>query len=283
MSTNVLPSLSARINTRLLRLLPQHRLSRGMYHLARCKISWLKNAIIRFVVKRYQVDMQLAKNANPLSYASFNAFFTRELRQEARPITDTGIACPADGKMSQCGIIQEQQLLQAKGHYYSLYALLAGDKQLSAEFTQGSFATVYLSPRDYHRIHMPLAGTLREMIFVPGNLFSVSEDTAQLVPELFARNERLVCIFDTERGPMAVILVGAIFVGSMQTVWAGEVQEKQIKRWTYPENPPQLDKGTEMGRFNMGSTVILLFAKDRAELLPQLSGQTVQMGQKIAD
>ncbi|HHI76205.1 MAG TPA: phosphatidylserine decarboxylase, partial [Gammaproteobacteria bacterium] len=179
-----------------------------MYRLARSETPWLKNALIRYVLGHYDVDMSEAAIEDPYAYPSFNAFFTRALKPHARPIAPEGLVSPADGKVSQAGRIRHDRLLQAKDHEYSLYALLAGDGDLASQFESGSFATIYLSPRDYHRIHMPLDGTLREMVFVPGDLFSVSEATAQLVPGLFARNERVILHFDTPRGPMAVILVG---------------------------------------------------------------------------
>jgi len=284
-STPAKPGLYARFTTALLRILPQHLLSAMMYRLARSEVKWLKNTIIRYVVGHFQVDMRLAKNEDALSYPSFNAFFTRELKPDVRPIAEDGIVSPVDGKVSQCGRIASDRLIQAKGHEFSLYALLAGDGDGASLFENGDFATIYLSPRDYHRIHMPLAGTLREMVFVPGDLFSVSEATTQLVPGLFARNERVICYFDTERGPMAVILVGAIFVGSMQTVWHGEVRGKgrEPTRWRYQgDSAPRFDKGEEIGRFNMGSTVILLHPQYAADYL-ELQGQGVQLGQKIAD
>jgi len=257
-----------------------------MHRVARSEIGWLKNLIIRFVVKRFHVDMSQARNSDPLSYPSFNAFFTRALKPGARPIAPDGVVSPVDGKISQCGRIASDRLLQAKGHEFSLYALLAGDGTHAALFENGDFATIYLAPRDYHRIHMPLSGTLREMVFVPGDLFSVSEATAQLVPGLFARNERVICYFDTARGPLAVILVGAIFVGSMQTVWHGEVRGEgnQPTRWEYPaEEAPRFEAGQEIARFNMGSTVILLHPHYAADFHAGLAGKEVTMGEKIAD
>jgi phosphatidylserine decarboxylase len=280
------PGLYDRFTTALLRILPQHLLSNTMHRVARSQIGWLKNLIIRFVVKRFHVDMSQARNEDPLSYPSFNAFFTRALKPEARPIAPDGVVSPVDGKVSQCGRIASDRLLQAKGHEFSLYALLAGDGTHAAMFENGDFATIYLAPRDYHRIHMPLSGTLREMVFVPGDLFSVSEATAQLVPGLFARNERVICYFDTERGPLAMVLVGAIFVGSMQTVWHGEVRGSgsQTQRWTYAgENAPRFEAGAEMGRFNMGSTVILLHPQHAVDMRAGLQGSSVRMGEKIAD
>lgn len=280
------PGLYDRFTTALLRVLPQHLLSAAMYKVARSEVAWLKNAIISYVIKYFKVDMSLAKNEDAHSYASFNAFFTRELKPEVRPINSQGLISPVDGKVSQCGRIAGDRLIQAKGHEFSLYALLAAHSDNASLFENGDFATIYLSPRDYHRIHMPLSGTLREMVFVPGDLFSVSEATTQLVPGLFARNERVICYFDTDRGPMAVILVGAIFVGSMQTVWHGEVTAEGSlpKRWTYPgERAPSFRKGEEIARFNMGSTVILLHPQHATDFHADLAGQRVVMGEKIAD
>lgn len=273
-----------RLNTWLLRILPQHWLSARMYDLARSEIPWLKNALIRYFSSHYKVNMEEARISDPLAYPSFNAFFTRALRPDARPIDPLAVISPADGVLSQAGRIRHDRLLQAKDHEYSLYALLAGDSMSAAQFESGSFATVYLSPRDYHRVHMPLAGTLREMVFVPGDLFSVSEATAQLVPGLFARNERLILLFDTDRGPMAVILVGAIFVGSMQTVWHGEVKADRVRRWQYQgDDAPRFEKGDEIGRFNMGSTVITLHPQHAVDMREELIGQHLRMGQAIGD
>jgi len=280
------PGFYDRLTTSLLHILPQHLLSAAMYKIARSEVTWLKNAIIRYVVRRFRVDMTRARNEDPLSYPSFNAFFTRELKPEVRPISEEGVVSPVDGKVSQCGRIAGDRLIQAKGHEFSLHALLAGDSISAGIYEDGDFATIYLSPRDYHRIHMPFTGTLRAMVFVPGDLFSVSEATTQLVPGLFARNERVICHFDTERGPMAVILVGAIFVGSMQTVWHGEVRADagKSKRWEYHgDNAPRFDKGKEIAHFNMGSTVILLHPQHATEFRMDLPGRTVQMGEKIGD
>lgn len=278
------PGWLDRLNNWLVGILPQHWLSARMYDLARSEIPWLKNLVIRFVSSRYGINMQEAEVEDRFAYPSFNAFFTRALKADARPVDPNGVVSPTDGVLSQAGPIRADRLLQAKGHEYSLYALLGGDGALASEFESGSFATIYLSPRDYHRVHIPLSGTLREMIFVPGDLFSVSEATAQLVPGLFARNERLILLFDSERGPMAVILVGAIFVGSMQTVWHGEVKADQVQRWEYPqESAPRFEKGDEIGRFNMGSTVILLHPQHAVEMREELTGEHVRMGQPIGD
>ena len=283
MSNNA-PTFMDRFNTALLKVLPQHGLSALMHRLARSEITWLKNMIIKFVVKNFNVDMKLAIEENPLAYASFNKFFTRQLKPEVRPIATEGLASPVDGKVSQCGAIKVDRLIQAKGHEFTLFSLLAGDGMTASQFEWGDFATIYLSPRDYHRIHMPIDGTLREMVFVPGNLFSVSEATTQLIPELFAKNERVICLFDTAKGPLALILVGAIFVGSMETVWHGEVRGDKYKptRWTYAgEEAPSFKKGEEVARFNMGSTIIMLHPQHAVDYM-DLQGQSVVMGQQIA-
>ena len=278
------PGWLDRFNTFILRLLPQHWLSARMHQLARSEIPWLKDALIRYVVSHYGVDMSEAAEPDPGAYPSFNAFFTRALKPGARPIDPEAEVSPADGVLSQAGPIRQDRLVQAKGHEYSLFALLAGDADMASQFESGSFATIYLSPRDYHRVHMPLAGTLREMVFVPGDLFSVSQATAQLVPGLFARNERLILLFDTERGPMAVILVGAIFVGSMQTVWAGEVRADEVRHWHYAgENAPRFAKGEEIARFNMGSTVIVLNTRYAVDMRETLIGRHIRMGEPIGD
>ena len=280
------PGWGDRLNTALLRMLPQHLLSRGMYHLARSETGWLKDLLIRYVVTRYDVDMQEALVEDPYAYPSFNAFFTRALKPGVRPVTQEGMASPVDGKVSQAGRIRHDRLIQAKGHEYSLYALLAGDGFMASQFESGTFATIYLAPRDYHRIHMPLDGTLREMVFVPGDLFSVSETTAELVPGLFARNERVILLFDTDRGPMALVLVGAIFVGSMETVWHGEVRSPDdgIARWTYEgDEAPHFSRGEEIARFNMGSTVIVLNTQHAVDPVNGLVGRRARMGEKIAD
>lgn len=286
MSTPAAPSLLDRLSTNLLRILPQHLLAAGMYHLARSETRWLKKLLIEKISKRYGVDMSEAANPDLDTYPSFNAFFTRELKEGARPIAPNAILSPADGKVSQIGAIEGNSLLQAKGHNFDLTALLAGDKHAAQSFENGLFATVYLSPKDYHRVHIPFAGKLTSMVFVPGDLFSVSEATTQLVPGLFARNERVICHFDTDLGPMAVILVGAIFVGSMQTVWHGEVRGErgQPIKWTYQgDRQPVFNAGDEIGRFNMGSTVIVLLPANAATWSAEVTaGSVVRMGQAIA-
>lgn len=283
---DTIPGWRDRLNTALLRILPQHLLSHGMYHLARSEIGWLKDLLIRHVITHYDVDMQDALIEDPYTYPSFNAFFTRALKPGARPITPEGMASPTDGKVSQTGRIRHDRLIQAKGHEYSLYALLAGDGFMASQFESGTFTTIYLAPRDYHRIHMPLDGTLREMVFVPGDLFSVSKATTQLVPGLFARNERVILLFDTDRGPMTLVLVGAIFVGNMETVWHGEVRspDGSIARWIYEgDEAPHFSRGEEIARFNMGSTVIVLNTQHAVDPVNGLIGHRVRMGEKIAD
>jgi phosphatidylserine decarboxylase len=281
------PTAKDRLLTGLLKILPQHLLAGFMYKLARSKWPALKNLLITRVVKRYSVDLGEAKSSSLDSYPSFNAFFTRALKPGARPIAsdDRSISSPADGKVNNAGSIEQGQLIQAKGHGYGLMSLLAGDQALAGKFLGGSYATIYLSPRDYHRVHMPVTGQLLEMHFVPGDLFSVSEATTQLVPELFARNERVICIFDTMAGPMAVILVGAIFVGSMETVWEGEVRGpgNDPTIWRYQdEQAVTIRKGEELGRFNMGSTVIVLLPRGQTHWEETLQpGATVRMGETI--
>ncbi|MBT2787432.1 MULTISPECIES: archaetidylserine decarboxylase [unclassified Halomonas] len=241
--------------------LPHHALSRLTGKFAQCDNPWVKNNLIKAFIKRFDVDMSQALEPDPTAYATFNDFFTRALKADARPLGD-GILSPADGTLSQYGRLQAGQLVQAKGHTYSAQTLLGGDTALAEEFLGGSFATVYLSPRDYHRVHMPVTGTLREMIYVPGRLFSVNQATANYVPGLFARNERLVCIFDTPQGPMAMVLVGAMIVAAIETVWSGQVTplSGHPQRIQFGQ-PITLEKGAEMGRFKLGSTVVMCFAK----------------------
>ena len=278
-------SLLDHLSTNLLRILPQHLLAGAMYRLARSTNPWLKDLLIGLVSRRYRVNMAEAEQPDPKAYPSFNAFFTRALKPDARPMAPGKIVCPADGTVNQIGSIDGDRLIQAKGHSFSLTALLGGDRERASRFRDGLFATVYLSPRDYHRVHMPLAGTLEDMVFVPGELFSVSEATTQLVPGLFARNERVICHFRTALGPMAVILVGAIFVGSMETVWHGEVRGRrgQPTRWAYSgEQRRQFQAGEEIGRFNMGSTVIVLLPAGTAAWEPAIGpGDAVRLGQAI--
>jgi phosphatidylserine decarboxylase len=268
-------------------LLPQHPLSRLMHHLTACENRAWKNAFIKSFIRVYGVDMSEALEPNPEAYPCFNAFFTRPLKPEARPLCAEGDAllCPADGTISQIGDISDEQIFQAKGKAFSTTELLGGDADRAKPFLNGKFATIYLSPRDYHRLHMPLAGALREMIHVPGRLFSVNAATTNFVPKLFARNERVAALFDTAAGPMALVLVGAINVASIETVWHGVVTPptaKSIRIWNYAENAPSLAKGEEMGRFNMGSTIIILFGKDAiAWENHRVPGSPVRMGQAL--
>ena len=220
--------------------------------------------IIDWFVQRYHVNMAEAANPDTASYKSFNEFFTRSLRADARPLAETAFVSPVDGAISQCGPIDGDQVFQAKGHSYSTQALVGGDAALAAQFQQGEFATLYLSPRDYHRIHMPCAGRLTRMIHVPGELFSVNPTTARGVPGLFARNERVVCVFEGEHGPFVMVLVGATIVGSMATVWHGVVNPPRpgtLREWSYEMDSISLAKGEEMGRFLLGSTVVMMFPK----------------------
>ena len=218
--------------------------------------------IIDWFVQRYHVNMAEAANPDTASYKSFNEFFTRPLRGDARPLAETAFVSPVDGAISQCGPIEGDQVFQAKGHSYSTRALVGGDAALAAQFQDGEFATLYLSPRDYHRIHMPCAGRLTRMIHVPGELFSVNPTTARGVPGLFARNERVVCVFEGVHSPFVMVLVGATIVGSMATVWHGVVNPPRpgtVREWTYEMDSISLDKGEEMGRFLLGSTVVMMF------------------------
>ncbi len=267
-------------------ILPHHFLSSIMHAITRSQATHLKNAMIRSIISVYKVDMKDAVVSDPTDYPSFNHFFTRQLKPEARPICQgkNTIASPVDGKVSQIGKIDQNRIFQAKGHSYTVEKLL-GDNELAKTFEGGEFATLYLSPRDYHRIHSPLNGKLTKMIHVPGKLFSVNGVTAENVPELFARNERVVTVFDTDAGPMAAVLVGAIFVSSMDTVWAGTITPpggKEIRKWDYTDTDFNLNKGDELGRFNMGSTVILLFPKDKMNWSSDLkAGSEVIMGREI--
>lgn len=267
--------------------LPQHSLSRALGRLANCPWSPVKNAFIDWFVKRYQVDMSEALVEDPHAYPTFNAFFTRALKAEARPMamaSDHWVS-PADGQLSEWGVIQNDQLLQAKGHEYALSELLAGDQAMCEAFQEGHYCTVYLAPRDYHRVHMPCAGTLVKMTHVPGRLFSVNTKTAQDLPKIFARNERVICYFDTDFGKMAVILVGAMIVASIATVWHGQVtpELRRVQTWDYPGQAVELAKGAEMGRFYLGSTAIVLTPKGVSQFDADLKlGQTLRMGQRMA-
>ncbi|CBL45471.1 Phosphatidylserine decarboxylase proenzyme [gamma proteobacterium HdN1] len=268
-------------------ILPHHLLSRSAGLLAECQWPLVKDALIRSFTSAFPVNMSEAQQENPFAYASFNDFFTRALKPDARPIAETGIVCPADGAISQLGKIDDELIFQAKGHSYTLTQLLGGDTQRAEPFRNGEFATVYLSPRDYHRVHMPYAGRLTEMIYVPGKLFSVNQRTSEHVPALFARNERVVAIFETDLGPMAVVLVGAMIVASIETVWAGLVtppkRKLHLTRYTGEHAKISLARGEEMGRFKLGSTAIILFPKGQIRWDESLrAGTPVRMGQAFA-
>lgn len=270
-------------------ILPKHLISRLVGYLAAAKLGFISHALIKLFIKAYGINMKEAQHEHAEAYASFNEFFTRPLKDGVRPLVtdDTMLAHPVDGTVSQLGDIEGDQLIQAKGHFYSTEALLGGDKATAAPYQNGKFACIYLAPKDYHRIHMPIDGVLREMIYVPGELFSVNPLTAENVPGLFARNERVVTIFDTPVGPMALVLVGATIVASIETVWAGTVTPptgKEVFRWQYPAEGPNsvhLKKGDEMGRFKLGSTVVLTFAKDAVDFLPtNYPGAVTRMGDR---
>ncbi len=251
------------------------------------KIKVWKNLMISQIIRIYGVNMSEAKEQDINNFASFNHFFTRELKAGARPITSSpnAIACPADGAVSQAGLIEQGEIFQAKGKSFSAVDLLGGNAETAKPFENGSFTTIYLSPKDYHRLHMPIKGTLTEMIHIPGRLFSVNGATVNSVPGLFARNERVACLFDTELGPMALILVGAIFVSSIETTWHGVVTPpsiESVRSWQYQDNAPVIEKGEEMGRFNMGSTIIVLFGKDKVKWESEFTaGKKVQLGEMI--
>jgi phosphatidylserine decarboxylase len=274
-------------------IMPKHLVSRLVGKFAAAKAGALTQAFINWFIKQYKVDMSEAAQSDPKAYASFNDFFTRALKDGIRPLCqEDGIMVhPVDGAVSQRGPIEAGQIVQAKGHHYSSVALLGGDEKDAARFDNGDFATIYLAPKDYHRIHMPITGTLSKMIYVPGELFSVNPLTAQNVPGLFARNERVVAIFETQVGPLAMVLVGATIVASIETVWAGTVTPpagKQVFTWEYPTTGSEaltLEKGAEMGRFKLGSTVVMLFAQDAIDTFAAgvEPGETTRMGQKFAN
>lgn len=269
-------------------ILPKQALTTLGGTLANVKTTAIKNFLIRRFIRKYDVCMHEAREENPDNYENFNAFFIRHIKPTCRPIADADIVSPVDGCISEIGRINKGQLLQAKGREYSIHQLLACDKKLSSEFENGLFATLYLSPKDYHRVHMPIEATLKEMIYVPGKLFSVQPTTTRMIPKLFACNERLVCFFDTAAGLMAMVLVGATVVGAIGTSWQGDlVRSNKIKHFTYPQNEKKtisLQQAAEMGYFKLGSTVILLFADGKhIEWRQDLSsGDKIQFGQALA-
>ena len=258
--------MSDRFKVLLQYLLPKQRLTRFAGRVAGARAGATTTRLIRWFVRKYGVDMREADNPDIASYPTFNDFFTRPLKAGARPLADADFICPVDGAISQFGAIDDHHIVQAKGHRFTTTELVGGDADLAAHFRHGSFANLYLSPRDYHRLHMPCDGRLVRMIYVPGALFSVNPVTARGVPNLFARNERVVCVFESdEHGPFVMVLVGATIVGSMATVWHGVVNAKRsgkISEWTYGTREICLSKGEEMGRFLLGSTVVMLFRPD---------------------
>lgn len=264
-------------------LLPKQLLTSLAGRIAAREASALTTALIRWFVRRYGVDMSEAAQSDIAHYTSFNQFFTRALRPGSRPIAEHGLICPVDGAISQLGAINGDQIFQAKGQHYSTTALLGGDRALADNFIGGQFATLYLSPRDYHRIHMPCDGRLKRMLHVPGELFSVNPATARGVAGLFARNERVVCVFEGERGPFVMVLVGATIVGSMATVWHGVVNPPRpgtVREWNYDGRSVTLERGDEMGRFLLGSTVVLLFPANTIMFDSEWRAErTVRMGE----
>ena len=267
-------------------LMPKLAMTRLAGTLASAKLGAFTTWVIKRFVQRYNVNMAEAVYPDPAHYASFNEFFTRPLKDGVRPLANTSWVCPVDGAISQCGAIERDQIFQAKGHQYSTRALVGGDAELAAQFQNGQFATLYLSPRDYHRIHMPIAGKLLRMVHVPGDLFSVNPTTARGVPGLFARNERVVCEFETDKGPMVLVLVGATIVGSMATVWHGQVNPPRpgmVREWHYAGQDIQLKLGEEMGRFLLGSTVVMLFPENSIQFPTDwISTRPIQMGEAMS-
>jgi phosphatidylserine decarboxylase len=268
-------------------LLPKQALNRFAQFMANLRIPWIKNYLIQNFVKDYQVDMSEALQSDPRQYASFNDFFIRQLKPGSRIITNTDVVSPVDGSISEIGYLTDGRLLQAKGRYYSLMALLASNEIPYSDFQQGCFATLYLSPKDYHRVHMPIDGVLQETIYVPGTLFSVKPKTAAVIPNLFARNERLVTLFSTSLGPMVMVLVGAAIVGRIGTVWGGDVPRSSVIQRTVYANKQKpgitIAKGSEMGHFKLGSTVIVLFSDRHAMqwLTHFAAGTPIQLGQGL--
>lgn len=302
MSTPLLENQSAGPGDRLFAvlqsLLPKHLLSSWVYRLMRSRTPWLRKLTLDVFLSSYQIDMSQALQPNPYAYSSFNAFFTRALKPDARPIAteNDAVVSPVDGTVSQCGTINGELLIQAKGHQYSLLALLAGNTALGERYRGGHFACIYLAPYNYHRMHMPLAATVRDTIYVPGELFSVNGATARSVPNLFARNERVICDFESEQVALvsapsnttkfAMAFIGALFVGSIETVWAGEINPlpRRLRRPVVINSGRgmPLAKGAEAGRFNMGSTVVLIFERDRVQWDSIMRcGAALRMGQRI--
>ena len=272
-------------------LIPQHFITRMVAYIANCNTPWIKDNLIDWFIKKYSVDMTEAEKETSFDYKNFNDFFTRALKQNIRPInTDKNIiVSPVDGSISQVGKVSSGRIFQAKGHSYSLLELMGGNKADANAFEEGSFSTIYLAPKDYHRIHMPLNGTLKKMIYIPGKLFSVNKLTTENVPQLFSKNERVVCLFDTEIGSVAIVLVGAMIVGSIETTWAGQVTpfKKEIKSFSYNNPNPeiiQINKGEEFARFKLGSTAIVLFERNKINWNETLTiDSDIKMGQNLAN
>ncbi len=279
------PTFGERAFVALQYLLPQHLLSRIVWRATRCETTWWKNALIGYFLRHFAVNMAEAAESDPFAYPSFNHFFTRALRAGARTVAQEPfcIVSPVDGIVSAAGAIEGDRLFQAKGHGYTLDQLL-GDAALARRFKDGWYSTLYLAPHNYHRVHMPLAGALAATVHVPGRLFSVNTTTTAQVPRLFARNERVLCLFETDSGPLAVILVGALFVGSMSTVWAGEItphRDARLSELAAKGSAIRLERGAEMGRFNMGSTVILLLGSGVQWAPALVAGNPVRVGESI--
>jgi phosphatidylserine decarboxylase len=280
-------SIKELLITLLQHILSHHLISHFFGFLSRWENEVWKNLIIKKFAKYYNINTKEAVSRDLNKYPSFNHFFTRQLKPGVRPITafENGVASPADGTVSQAGIISEDEIFLAKGKKFTVTALLGGDSKRADLFKNGIFTTIYLSPQDYHRIHMPLNGSIEETVYIPGRLFLINNSAINRVSDLFAKNERVVNIFNTEAGPMALILIGSIFSSSIETVWDGVITpspKSEIRQWNYPFNPPFAKKGEEMGRFNLGSTVIVLFSKDKVKWETNLvPGSRVQMGELI--
>jgi phosphatidylserine decarboxylase len=280
--------MTDRLKVFLQHLLPKQRLTTFAGRVASAEGAWFTPRLIRWFAGKYGVDMDEAEDPQLSSYASFNAFFTRPLKAGLRPLAEADFVCPVDGAISQFGAIDDHHILQAKGHRFTTTDLVGGDASLAAQFRHGSFANLYLSPRDYHRLHMPCDGRLTRMIYVPGALFSVNPVTARGVPNLFARNERVVCVFDSpEHGSFVMVLVGATIVGSMATVWHGVVNPKRtnkVSEWTYADQDIVLSKGAEMGRFLLGSTIVMLFTQGTIAFNPDWAPERpVRLGERMGD
>ena len=266
-------------------LVPQHTLSSAMHWLTTRETPWLKNLMIKSFIRLYDIDLSEAERSNPEDYRSFNDFFTRALKADARPISEAPLISPADGVISRTGMIENNRLIQAKCHDYTLEALLGGDIHYARQFQNGAYSVIYLSPRDYHRVHMPADGQLISMTYVPGDLFAVNPATVETVEGLFARNERLIIRFETETGPLCLIMVGAIFVGSMETAWAGKITPPYgpvLRHFDYRDQTLSFTKGDEIGRFNMGSTVIILTPENGWTDMTQLPyPSSIKMGEPL--